>query len=236
MNNVIYNKNGEKIFFLSIEGIDGSGKETQSKELKKRLEEVGLKVLAISFPFYHTPTGKIVGGAFQGKPEICQSFFEDSTKVDPKVASLYYAADRVANIPKFEETDYDVVIFDRFAFSSMAYQGAKYDNLEERHCLYNFIERLEFGVCELPRPNQTILLRVDPEISLRLIKERNKLDHHEKNGDYIRNSAMVYEELATLFGFSVINCSENGQMRTIDDVSDQLYDVVVYLLDEFFGQ
>ena len=86
---------------IVIEGTDCSGKETQSKLLVKRLTEKGIKCASFSFPMYDTPTGRIVGGAYLGKPEICDGYFkEGAPNVDPKVSCLYYAADRKYNIDK----------------------------------------------------------------------------------------------------------------------------------------
>ena len=83
---------------IDVEGTDCSGKETQTKELVRKLTEIGRKVKRYSFPMYDTPTGKIVGGPYLGKSYICDGWFsEGATNVDYKVASLYYAADRLKN-------------------------------------------------------------------------------------------------------------------------------------------
>ena len=89
---------------IVIEGTDGSGKETQSKKIKEYYISKGLNVKSFSFPKYDSPTGKIVGGAYLGKPEISESVFpETSANVDPLVSSLYYAADRRYNSKKINE-------------------------------------------------------------------------------------------------------------------------------------
>ena len=84
--------------FIVIEGTDCSGKETQSKLLVEKLEKMGKKAIRLTFPNYDSPTGKIVGGPYLGKKEICECWFkEGAVNLDPKVASLYYAADRKYN-------------------------------------------------------------------------------------------------------------------------------------------
>ena len=84
---------------IVIEGTDCSGKQTQTELLEARLKSLNYQCIRIDFPRYETPTGKIVGGPYLGKPEICKSYFtEGAVNVDPKIASLYYAADRKYNI------------------------------------------------------------------------------------------------------------------------------------------
>ena len=86
---------------IVVEGTDCSGKETQSKMLEERLNKEGKKCIRFSFPMYDTPTGRIVGGAYLGKPEISEGFFpEGAPNVDPRVSCLYYAADRKYNMGK----------------------------------------------------------------------------------------------------------------------------------------
>ena len=88
---------------IVIEGTDCSGKETQSKLLEEKLKNEGNKVLRISFPVYDSPTGKIIGGAYLGKKEIGETYFKEGPiNVDPKVISMYYAADRLYNIDKIK--------------------------------------------------------------------------------------------------------------------------------------
>ena len=86
---------------IVIEGTDCSGKETQTSLLVQSLRREGRKIERLSFPAYETPTGKIVGGPYLGKKHICEGYFpEGAANVDPKVASLYYAADRRYNRDK----------------------------------------------------------------------------------------------------------------------------------------
>ena len=86
---------------IVIEGIDCSGKQTQVELLMDKLNNSGKRCEWFSFPMYNTPTGKIVGGPYLGKSEICQSYFKEGpTGVDPYISCLYYAADRKYNINK----------------------------------------------------------------------------------------------------------------------------------------
>ena len=86
---------------IVVEGTDCSGKETQTSLLVQGLRREGRKIERLSFPDYDTPTGRIVGGPYLGKEHIGEGFFpEGAANVDPKVAALYYAADRRYNRDK----------------------------------------------------------------------------------------------------------------------------------------
>ena len=99
---------------IVIEGTDCSGKETQTSLLVQRLKKSGRKIELMNFPNYSSPTGKIIGGSYLGRSYIGECLFpEGADKVDPKVAALYYAADRRYNRQKILdllEDGVDVVI------------------------------------------------------------------------------------------------------------------------------
>lgn len=151
---------------IVIEGTDCSGKQTQTELLQKRLNDLNLNCIRIDFPRYDTPTGKIVGGPYLGKPEVCPSYFtEGAVNVDPKVASLYYAADRKYNIGKvIEYLDKGYfVILDRYTTSNLAHQGSKILDKDERFNMYQWIDKLEFWLLELPKPDVAIFLHMPYE-------------------------------------------------------------------------
>ena len=129
---------------IVIEGTDCSGKETQTKLLVEKLEKLNKKCVRFSFPNYDSPTGKIVGGPYLGKSYICKGWFnEGAINVDPKVSSLYYAADRKYNIGKIEEmlNQGINVILDRYIYSNLAHQGGKIKDNEERIKMYKWLEK-----------------------------------------------------------------------------------------------
>ena len=102
---------------IVIEGTDCSGKQTQSELLAQNMREIGYKVVSFSFPNYASPTGQIIGEAYLGKSGN-SVFSEGIENVDPKISSLYYAADRVYNIEvikNYLDNDY-IVILNRSAY------------------------------------------------------------------------------------------------------------------------
>lgn len=214
---------------IVIEGTDCSGKETQSKLLEKKLNDLGKKCKRFGFPMYDTPTGKIVGGAYLGKPEIGDSFFkEGAVNVDPHVVCLYYAADRKYNmqeIEKYLKEDY-YVILDRYTTSNLAHQGSKIHNKDERFNMYQWIDKLEYWLLQLPKPDKTIFLHMPYEVSLDLKKNRTYLDEHEKSPEHLRLAEEAYIELSELYNWSRVECAPDGKIRTVEDINNEIVELV----------
>ncbi len=210
---------------IVVEGSDCSGKETQSKLLTSKLNALGYSAIQMSFPMYDTPTGKIVGGCYLGKPEIGPSYFDEgSVQVDAKIASLYYAADRKYNIGKIDEyleKGY-FVILDRYTSSNMAHQGCKVLDKDERFNTYQFIDKLEYWLLGLPKADITFFLHVPYQISQELMKSREFLDNHEKDSEYLKNAELTYLELSELYHWERIDCVEFQQMKGIEEIGEEI--------------
>lgn len=214
---------------IVIEGTDCSGKETQSKLLEEKLKKEGNKVLRISFPVYDSPTGKIIGGAYLGKKEIGETYFKEGPiNVDPKVISMYYAADRLYNmkdINKYIDEGY-YIILDRYTTSNLAHQGSKIIDKDERFIMYDWIDKLEYWLLGLPKPDITIFLHVPYNIVKQLKENRNSLDEHEKDEDYIKRSIDAYIELSELYNWNKIECVKDNKLRSIEDINKEIIDII----------
>lgn len=209
---------------IVIEGTDCSGKETQSKLIEEKLKKEGKKVLLISFPAYDSPTGKIIEGPYLGK-SINTYFDEGPTNVDPKVISLYYAADRLYNLKDIDK-NFDYIIFDRYVESNMAHQGSKIDNIEERKELYSFINELEYKLLQLPKPDITIFLHVPFEYVKKLKDNRKQLDEHEKDDKFSKKSIDTYLELTNLYNWNKIECIKDNNLRNIEDINEEIMNII----------
>ena len=226
---------------IVIEGTDCSGKETQAKLLAKKLNENGIKSERLSFPNYDTPTGKIIGACYLGREEICNEvlngkngwFEEGASNVDGLVSSLYYAADRKYNIEKIEnllENGINVIL-DRYTFSNMAHQGGKIISQEKRFQFFKKMELLEFELLELPKPDFVVLLYVPYQTSIELQKTRNEtLDQNEQDKKHLKRAEQTYLELRALYRFKMIECTKDNQMRTIEEIHQELYQMINGLL------
>jgi dTMP kinase len=101
---------------IAFEGLDQSGKETQARSLRRRLERTGHRVHALSFPEYDTPIGTEIAKALHGEREF-----------GPEVMQLLYVANRMEFRPRLNAWlgQRDVVICDRYRASSVAYGEAQ---------------------------------------------------------------------------------------------------------------
>ncbi len=211
-----------KAKLIVIEGSDGSGKETQSKKLIEYFESNDLKVAMFSFPMYNTPTGKIVGGPYLGKTDICESYFnESSANVDAYVSSLYFAADRkynYDNLIKNEMSKNDIIVLDRYTTSNMGHQAGKAKTKYDREKIVNFIETLEFDLLDLPRPDKVIFLHMPYEATCDLRKGRESTDGNEKSITHQKNSEKEYLILAKEKQWDIINCIKTKKYNNISDI------------------
>lgn len=213
--------------FIVIDGLDGSGKATQTKLLAQRLNENGFKARTISFPDYESDSSALVkmylGGQLGSSPDDVNAY----------AASSFYAVDRVAsyiNSWRKDLEEYDYIIADRYTTSNIIHQMAKIDE-SERDSYIEWLFDFEYKRLELPAPDRVIFLDVDPAISQKLICGRykgdeSKKDIHERDFAYLmrcRSSAVYAIEH---LGWVRIDCTEGGSMRTIEDIGDSIYALV----------
>lgn len=225
----------EKGKLIILEGTDCSGKETQAKKLVERLVREGKKVFEFTFPKYDSPTGRIIGGPYLGKPSICEGWFsEGATNVDALVASTYYTADRRYNIGiinKYLDEGY-TVICDRYVESNMAHQGGKIKEKDARLKMYQKLDTLEFDIMELPRPDAVLFLYMPYEYACILKKSRSEApDQHESNKEHLKNAEQAYLELTDIYGFIKIDCVKDDTIRTIDEIHEDVYNMACKILE-----
>ena len=226
---------------IIIEGTDCSGKETQTNRLVERLQNENIKVGRFSFPNYESPTGKIIGACLLGKPAMTNellkkdsSFFpEGGGNIDPLAACDFYAADRRYNLPILNKllSENEIVIIDRYVTSNMAHRGGLLKTKDERLKIYEKIDKLEYDINELPRPDKTILLYLPFEYAKLLKQNRKELpDEVERNEEYLKRGEEAYLELAELYNYDIINCNSDGRIRSIEDINNELYDKIIKLI------
>jgi dTMP kinase len=213
---------------IVIEGVDGSGKQTQTELLYQRLCKEEQPVMKVSFPRYDKISSSMVKlylqGAFGKKPE----------DVSPYIASTFYTADRYASyIEDFKGflENGGIVLADRYTTSNMVHQAGKIRNLKERKQFLDWLWDYEFNIFELPVPDQVFFLNIPLEINQKLIKNRdNKItgkaekDIHENNKDHLKDAYKSALNLVDTYHWTEILCVEQGKLRTIEDINDEIWE------------
>lgn len=209
--------------FIVIEGLDGSGKATQTKMLHEALIRRGEPVRALTFPDYNDPSSALIKMYLNGE------FGENPMDVNPYQASAFYAVDRVASFLKHWKTDYDArktILADRYTTSNAIYQLSKLPD-EQWDGYLQWLEEFEYQKLCLPRPDMVLYLDVEPEVSQILLSKRysgdvGKKDIHERDFSFLvqcRRSALY---AAKKLGWLVIGCSASGQMRPVGDIAKEI--------------
>ena len=224
---------------IVIEGTDGSGKQTQTQLLIKRLEQEGYTVYSTSFPNYPSDSSAAV------RMYLNKQIKKDAKDVSAKAASVFYAVDRYITYRKEIEPIYiegeKVIVFDRWVESNIIHQGCKLisdisDEKDRNEKLVEFIEwlhGLEYLDMEVPKPDVTIYLNVPIDYTIKLRKDRaNKItggeeqDIHEADEKHLLDASVAGMLAAKTLKWQVIECVRDGNMRTIEDIAEEIWQSV----------
>ena len=208
---------------IVFEGTDGSGKSTQFKLLTARLQADGVDFRTMVFPQYSEPSSALIrmylGGEFGTKP----------SDVNAYAASTFYAVDRYASYQKIWKDYYrqgGLMLSDRYTTSNAVHQASK-EPAERREEFFHWLQDFEYNRLELPKPDLT-----DVMLRKRETRTHTHADIHEQNMDYLRQCREVGMDAARHYGWSIIHCAKDGNMRTIDDIHAEIYALVNRCLGE----
>ena len=204
---------------IAIEGLDGSGKETQTKLLRDALEARGLKVGSVSFPRYGQPSAMPVEQYLNG------GYGEHAADVNAYAASSLFAVDRLASYLGEWRCNYnasDYFIADRYTTSNAIHQLSKLP-VDEWEAFADWLFDFEFGKLGLPEPSHVIYLKLDLETSQKLLESRydgdaSKRDVHERDLGYMERSREAANWCAKRFGWLTVECAHGGNLRERLDV------------------
>lgn len=219
---------------IAIDGVDASGKQTQTELLAKRLKAEGKNIKEISFPAYDNSSSTLVKMYLNG------DFGKNPTDVNAYATSVLFASDRFATYRTDWGKDYNsdtIIIADRYVSSNLIHQASKIDDNAEKDKFLLWLDDLEHSVFGLPRPAVTIFLDMPPEYGARLMKDRlnkstggEQKDIHESDREYLNKSYNNAVYVAEKFGWKRIPCVKDGEIRTIEEISDDIYNTVKELL------
>lgn len=212
---------------IIMEGLDGSGKSTQTELLEKYFKENSIDYKKIKLPDYDSPSSTLVNMYLGGE------FGKNASDVNAYAASAFYAVDRFASYKLKWKDDYEngtLILADRYATSNSIYQmekipAAQWDDYLE------WTEDFEYNKIGIPRPDLVIFLDMPVEISQKLMTSRykgdeSKKDVHEVNVDFLnacRKSALY---AANKQGWKVVSCSDGENPYLIEDIHNAVVDIV----------
>ncbi len=205
---------------IVIEGLDGSGKNTQSEKLRSFLFDRNVNVKKIDFPNYESDSSTLVkmylSGALGSSPDDTNAY----------AASAFFACDRyvsyVTGWKEFLSEKGNVVIANRYTTANAYHQLSKMP----RETWDGFLEWLwdfEFTKLGLPKPDVVLCLAVPPEVSKiniekRCLENNVSKDIHEVDGDYLHRCYEAAKYASDKLGWHMIHCVENGKQLSIDEI------------------
>ncbi|MBQ8448493.1 MAG: deoxynucleoside kinase [Clostridia bacterium] len=220
---------------IAIEGLDGSGKDTQSKLLFADLTEEGRSVRLISFPDYESPSSTLV------KMYLGGELGKNPGDVNAYAATMMFAADRFVSYKKdwgeFHAEKDNIIIANRYTTSNAIHQLSKLDR-EEWDEFLPWLYDFEFGKLGLPVPDLVIYLEVKPEVTLEYVRKRSmetgrKMDIHEKDREYMMHCYKAAVYAADKLGWVRIQCcnEEGTDLLPIDEIQEKIQESVIKFLD-----
>ena len=222
---------GQLIIF---EGLDGSGKGTQTKLTAQRLKEQGRDLRQITFPDYDSESSALVkmylSGAFGDKPDDVNAY----------AASSFYAVDRYASWKKVWQRWYErggLVLTDRYTTSNAVHQGSKLPD-EEKGPFFRWLADFEYRRLGLPEPDLVLYLDMPTDQAMTMLRQREAATHtkgdiHETDGAYLAACRQAARQAADLYGWHTIPClDEHGRLRDIDTIHEALWQAALPLLTQ----
>lgn len=208
---------------IVIDGLDGSGKTTQSQRVADALRAKGTPVRLISFPDYGEESSALVRMYLNGE------FSASPSGVNAYAASSFYAVDRYASFKKHWEKDYlsgHTILATRYVSSNAIHQMCKLPESEWGGYL-QWLSDFEYGRLGLPRPDRIIFLNMSRAVADRLILSRyhgdeGKKDIHEKDRAYLASCQRTAAYAAQAEGWSVVDCDDGEAPLPLDAITKKI--------------
>ena len=218
---------------IVVDGIDGSGKATQVKLLEKRLRKDGVKVKTIDFPRYYSNFfGKLLG-------EYLSGIYGDFIQVDPRIASILFAADRFESGKQIQDwlKQGFTVLADRYATANQIHQGGKISDIKKRKEFLKWLDTMEYSVFKIPRPDLVVYLDVPFErskmwLELKVTQRKKKYlkgrkDVAEDNLEHLKDSRESALYLARVNkNWEKVVCCRGVVCMGVEEVSSEVYKIV----------
>ena len=217
---------------LVIEGLDGSGKDTQTRLLSQRLTAAGVANRTISLPHYEDDSSALVklylSGAFGSRPGDVNAY----------AASSFYAVDRYAGFKTRWGADYEsgsVILANRYTTSNACHQMTKLPR-DAWNAFLDWLFTYEYDLLGIPKPDGVIFLDMPVDVSQKLLAGRyagdeSKKDVHERDVAYLAACHEAAAYCAEKLGWHTIPCAENGAPKAVDVIADAVASYALHVLN-----
>lgn len=209
---------------IVIEGVDSSGKETQTNLLYEYYINRGEQIKKISFPDYESdfcmPVKRYLAGDLGSDPEDVNAY----------AASSFYAIDRYASYKRDWGNFYHnggTVLCDRYVTSNIVHQAMKLKG--DKTEFIKWLTDFEYDKMGLPIPDAVIFLDMPTEYARILMANRkNKItgeeekDIHEKNASYLQEAYDNAVAIAKELGWHRISCVKDGKIKEISEIHEEI--------------
>ena len=214
--------------FIAIDGLDGSGKKTQTNLLIEYLQKKGIEYRHLDFPTYDEKYSCFVNMYLSG------TFGEDPEIVNAYAASSFFAVDRYASYARRWHGDYRsgaLIVADRYTTSNLIYQLPKLAR-GEWDAFSDWLLDFEYAKLGLPAPDLTVYLKMDPEVSQMLLDRRyhgdlQKRDIHESNTAFQEACRESAGYAADRLNWRTVDCVRNGALRSAEEISGEILKIVM---------
>lgn len=221
-------------YFIAIDGLDGSGKKTQSDRLCEYLKENGIRVRELDFPVYESDSSYFVKMYLNGELGM------NPNDTNAYAASMFFAQDRYVSYRRDWSADYldpdTVIVANRYTTANAIHQLSKLPR-EEWDDFLPWLCDFEYSRLGLPAPDLVLFLELPPEISLSMVESRSnetgrKKDIHELDRNHMENSYRAGLYASEALGWHRINCADvdGCGMRSRDEIFDDIKKRVAELL------
>ena len=213
---------------ITLDGLDASGKETQSALLCEALRGRGYRVRELSFPMYGERSAAAVemylSGALGNRPEDTNAY----------AASTFFSVDRYLSYRTDWKRDVDdpdtVVVTNRYTTANAVHQLSKLPQ-EQWEGFLTWLWDFEFGKVGLPVPDCILYLEMRPDISRRLLAARSAAtgrgqDIHEKSADHLEKSYRAALYASERLGWNRIRCYAGDDPRPIADIHTEIMEII----------
>ena len=213
---------------IVIEGSsDGIGKSTQLELLKEHLIKEGYEIVNHHFPSYHTYHGVPVEKYLQGE-------YGKVSELSPYFINSLYAQDRAITWKTELEPLYNegkIILLDRYTTSSLIYQSAVIEDIEERKAFIDYVTDFEYNKLGIQKPDKVIFLTAPFDLvqSMRRARQNNdgvQNDIHERDIAFLKK---VYDNalfVADYLSFDIVECSTNDKMESPLEIHNKVYRLV----------